>query len=168
MDFPRRLNRAVLALATAGVVIANLVGAAPARAAFTVVPNANAAVEGDGNNTFPFYCTAVSSMRYQQVYAASQVPSGTISQVNFRPDEIFGAAFGPVTLSSVTMTLSTTTTAPGALDPVFANNVGADVITVRSGDLTLSSADTGGPPRNSTSRFLSSIRSCTTTWRATC
>jgi hypothetical protein len=146
----RRLNRAVLAMATAGVVVANLVGAAPARAALTVVPNANAAVEGDSNNAFPFSCAAAgrASMRYQQVYAATELPSGIISQVNFRPDATFGAPFGPTTLSNVTITLSTTSKAVGALDTTFANNVGADVTTVHSGNLTLSSAATGGPPRN--------------------
>ncbi len=115
-----------------------------------VVPKAQETVEGNGDNSFPFNCAflGLSSQRYQQVYLGSEVGSGTITRIAFRPDPLNISAFGPTTIPGVTITLSSTTAAPDALSPTFAANVGADVTTVFSGNLVLSSANVGGPPRN--------------------
>ena len=54
-----------------------------------VVPNSLASVEGNTNNAFPFIIGGVSvpSMRYQEVFGASQFPGpGLITQIAFRPD----------------------------------------------------------------------------------
>ena len=77
-----------------------------------VVPNAQATVEGSINNLLPFNCgqLVVAGTRYQQVYAASEVGSGTITEIAFRSD---GGSFGPSTLPGVTITLSSTSSAQG-------------------------------------------------------
>ena len=129
------------------VTVLALTGARLTWATVVVVPNAQTAVEGDANNTFPFDC-APGSNRYQQVYLGSEVGVGTITQIAFRPDLFGGVVFGPTTISGVTITLSSTTAAPDSLSMTFATNVGSDVTTVFSGDLMLQSAATGGPPRN--------------------
>jgi hypothetical protein len=116
----------------------------------TVVPAANATVEGIVNYGWPFNCGffELTSQRYQQVYAGSAVGSGLITSLAFRPDADFGGAFGPTTLPDVTVTLSTTAAPVDGLSLTFADNVGADVRTVHHGDLTLSSAATGPGPRD--------------------
>jgi hypothetical protein len=120
--------------------IAALLIAVPPVASAIVVPNAQTAVEGNTNNDFPFGCSSFSSMRYQQVYLGSEVGSGTITQIAFRQDGVSGGAFGPTTINGITITLSSTSAAPDGLSTTFANNVGADVTTVFTGNLTLSSA----------------------------
>jgi uncharacterized repeat protein (TIGR01451 family) len=127
-------------------------------AAVVVVPNAEATVEGTGgsqnNEATPFDCnfTGFGSQRVQQVYLGSEVGNGQIIQVAFRPDGEDGVAFGPTTINGVTIKLSTTSAAPdglaGGSDAAMDTNVGADVVTVFNGSLTLQSAATGGPPRN--------------------
>jgi hypothetical protein len=114
-----------------------------------VVPLAQTNSEGDGNNGFPFNCGAfaVPSMRYQQVYAAGEVGTRVITQIAFRQDGSTGTAFGPSTIPGVTITLSSTSNGPDTLSTTFANNVGADVTTVFSGSLTLSSAASAATPR---------------------
>jgi hypothetical protein len=150
---PRGRYRArLLTVAISVSALVATIGGGPAHATPTtvVVPNANAATEGNGENGWPFNCggLGLSSQRYQQVYLGSEVTSGVISRLAFRPDGTVGAAFGPTTLSNVTITLSTTSASPGGLSTTFANNVGSDVTTVFSGNLVLSSANTGGPPRS--------------------
>ncbi len=115
-----------------------------------VVPNAQTTAEGNFDNSFPFNCgtLSLSSQRYQQVYLGSELGSGTITRIAFRPDSAVTSAFGPTTIPGVTITLSSTMAAPDTLSATFAANVGADVTTVFSGNLVLSSADVGGPPRN--------------------
>ncbi len=114
-----------------------------------VVPNANAGVDGNQANNYPFNITTsgASNLRYQQVYANSQfgaVPSGGswITAVSFRPG---GLAFSNATLASIQIDLSTTPNGPDALNPIFANNDGADDKVVFNGPLTLSSGATGSP-----------------------
>jgi len=130
-----------LAIATLLIVVR------PAESATVVVPNAQTAVEGNADNVSPFSCSVVGgSMRYQQVYLGPQVGSGTITEIRFRQDGGNGAAFGPTTINGITITLSSTSAAPDGLSATFANNVGADVTTVFSGNLTLSSAACGAGP----------------------
>ena len=52
-----------------------------------VVPNADTTVMGDSDNGYPFNLPDVSSytsMRYQQIYSASQLAAGTITALRFR------------------------------------------------------------------------------------
>jgi hypothetical protein len=102
-----------------------------ARADAIVVPNTVATAEGNDSNFGPFFDNSV---RYQQVYSASQFPSSTgplrITQIAFRPD---GSVTDPtliILFDSVQIDLSTTSSTPGTLSTVFANNVGADDATV--------------------------------------
>jgi hypothetical protein len=114
--------------------------AAAARADI-IVPNSLSAVEGNGNNHFPFDST--SPQRYQQVYASSQFGSGGfITQLAFRPDGLVGHAFS-VTIGNIQIDLSTTLAAPDALSSTFASNVGPDDTIVFSGPLNFSSSFTG-------------------------
>lgn len=126
-----------------------------ASAVTVVVPNSQAASEGDSANAFPFnissYFPPIPSMRYQQVLQSSEFGAfngpAIITQIAFRPDAVYGNAFSSV-LPSVQIDLSTTSAAPDALSPTFASNVGADATPVFNGSLPLSSAfagPAGGP-----------------------
>ena len=114
-------------------------------AAEIVVPNAQTTARGNGNNVIPFSCQGAfgPSMRYQQVYAAGEVGTGTITQIAFR--QFTNPAFTG-TLLGVTLTLSSTSNGPDTLSATFAANVGADVKTVFSGDLTLSGGEAPAGP----------------------
>jgi hypothetical protein len=120
-----------------------------AQAQQVVAPNSLAGVEGNAENRFPFLVDG--GLRLQQVFNASQFSaiSGPtqITQIAFRPDSSLGAAFSR-TLSNVTIQLSTTSAAADGLSLTFASNIGADVTTVRSGSLTLSSSFTGVGPKD--------------------
>ena len=112
-----------------------------------VVPNAQAAAEGNSNNDAPI----VGAQRYQQVYASSQF-SGPIqiTEIRFRPDAFSGNPFS-TTLSDIQINLSTTAAAPDGLSTTYANNVGADdTIVYARGPLSISSSDTGpvGGPKD--------------------
>src|SRR5450432_18176 len=132
-------------------------GTIAARADILIVsPAAQAAVDGNGGNNFPFDIgdSVISSQRYQQVYSASDfaVLNGPalITEILFRPDSLNGKAFS-TTLPAIQIDLSTTTAAPDALSAVFANNIGADdTVVYGPGPLALSSAFTGlpGGPKN--------------------
>lgn len=115
--------------------------AGQANAAFIVVPNSLETTEGGANNLYPFSQTQA---RYQQVFDSSQFGSDPIfiSEVAFRPDAEFGAAFS-VTLSNVLISLSTTSASPDSLSTTFANNVGGDDMEVFTGSLSLSSSFLG-------------------------
>jgi PEP-CTERM motif len=133
-----RLRNVVLGLVA-------IVGVVQPAAASTIVPGALAGVEGNANNGFPFNIADFSqtSLRYQQVYAASGfLGSMLIGGISFRPDANGGGAFAS-TISNVRIDLSTTGAAPDALNAVFAANVGANNTTVFNGSLSLSSAFTG-------------------------
>lgn len=123
--------------------------APPASAATTVVPNANSVTPGSNGNQFPFGCgsngSGIPSMRYQQVYFGREVGAGRISQIGFRTTE----ASPTFTLSNVTIMLSTTSKSVTGLDTTFANNVGTDVVTVFSGNLTVSNPAPTSPPTQS-------------------
>ena len=110
-----------------------------------ISPSANASMEGNTNNAFPFnIAIGLSSQRYEQVYAKSEFGSSplTITGLEFRPDAFFGDAFSS-TLPNVSIFLSTTANGPDALSPNFAANEGGDLTLVHSGSLALSSAFTG-------------------------
>lgn len=128
-----------------------------ARATIITSPNAQAAVEGNINNIFPFgisvdpYVVPSGTQRYQQVYSAGDfaalAPGGEyITRIAFRPDAPAGAPFS-TTLPDIRIDLSTTSASPDALSTTFANNVGADDTIVYGGvtgaALPLSSSFTG-------------------------
>ncbi len=117
-------------------------------AADAIVPGSLAAVEGNTNNGFPFnvFNHSFLSMRYQQVYAASEFGLDPIyiEAMLFRPDSDTGNAFS-TSFTSVQVNLSTTPLGPDTLSPTFAANVGPNDTIVRSGALTLSSADVAVP-----------------------
>lgn len=96
-----------------------------------VVPNSLANVEGNSSTSDPF---SSSSFRFQQVFSASQFGSAPfmINNLSFRID---GAPSGNVLYSFGGGTIQFSTTARNAdsLSPVFADNIGSDVTTVRSG-----------------------------------
>ena len=111
-----------------------------------VVPNNLATVEGNDDNFGPFFNDSV---RYQQVYDASQFPSSIgplrITQIAFRPD---GSVTNPnliIRFDSVRIDLSTTSSTPGTLSSVFANNVGADNMTVFNSFVFVTAPVTGPP-----------------------
>ncbi len=117
-----------------------------------VTPNNLTGTEGNTENSYPF--SVAETMRYQQVYTASQFGAistggGMITEIAFRPDAVYGYAFTH-TIANIQIDLSTTTAGPGGLSLTFANNVGADDTTVFNRSLTLSSAFTGpvGGPKN--------------------
>lgn len=127
-----------------------------ARADVLVVPNTSATVEGNDDNFGPFFSNSV---RYQQVYSASQFPSSMgpllITQIAFRPDGAVTDPFLFVVATSVRMDLSTTSSAPATLSTVFANNVGADNKTVFDNFVFLKVPVTGPPggPKDFTVTF---------------
>lgn len=137
----------VRALAVGSVMFVTVAGQAvlPAQAtpSTVVVPNADTSAEGNVNNVIPFDCaqSSLTSMRYQQIYLGSQVGAGTISQMAFRD-----GVFPSTTIPNITIRLSTTSKAVTGLDTLFANNVGPDVSTVFSGDLTISGTFPGTAP----------------------
>jgi len=119
-----------------------------------VVPNTLATVEGNDNNFGPFFNNSV---RYQQVYSASQFPSGPIkiTGIAFRPD---GSVTDPnltIIFSTVQMDLSTTAGTPGTLSATFADNVGPDNKTVFNSFVFMNAPVTGpaGGPKDFTVAF---------------
>ena len=127
-----------------------------ARANAIVVPNTLTTVEGNDNNFGPFFNNSV---RYQQVYSASQFPSSTgplmITQIAFRPD---GSVTDPsliIRFDSVRIDLSTTSRTPSTLSTLFASNVGTDDITVYNSFVFVNALVTGPPggPKDFTVAF---------------
>jgi hypothetical protein len=145
----RFLNRLTLVSAILGFMFLGLGTLNEIQAAVITVPNQFVAQEGNSNNAVPF----TFSSRYQQVYANSAFSSivgpELITEILFRPDAQFGAAFS-ATIPNIIISLSTTQFAPDGLSPVFANNIGPDNTVAYSGPLTLSSMFTGpsGGPKN--------------------
>lgn len=97
-----------------------------------VVPNALVNVEGNAASVSPFSGFGVPSLRYQQVYAASQFGAMDsegefIQAISFRIDTDQGPFFGSfVLLRDAQVNCSTTLRAPDNLSTNFAENVGAD------------------------------------------
>ena len=116
---------ALIALACA---IAAPVGA---HAVAIVAPNGFESVDGDTGNLFPFFQSSIthSSMRYQQVYNASEFAAiagggGMITEIAFRAHSESPPFAAPI--ASIQINLSTTANAADGLSTVFADNVGAD------------------------------------------
>ncbi len=127
-----------------------LASAAPAAAdPITIVAPVNAAnVEGNIANGYPFNTAAftdTASMRYQQVFGAPIFSAAhptpiLLMGISFRPDVNLGEGSPfSTTLRNVEISVSTTRSGVDLLNPVFAENVGADAMIVHSGPLKLSS-----------------------------
>ncbi|HEY7388923.1 MAG TPA: PEP-CTERM sorting domain-containing protein [Bryobacteraceae bacterium] len=125
-----------------------------AHADVAVVPNAQATMEGNDNNFGPFFDNSV---RYQQVYSASQFPTGpvTITGIAFRPDGSVTDSSLIIRFDSVRFDLSTTSSTPGTLSTQFANNVGPDDSTVFNSFVFVHAPVTGPPggPKDFTVTF---------------
>jgi hypothetical protein len=113
--------------------------AATLSSAQLVLPAANASAEGPAVITGPL---ANADLTFQWLFDGSQlpaVPAGSIfTAIGFRLDA--GQPGRPGiehVFSRWDLQLSGSLHPAGALDPVFANNVAADVVTVRSGPYTL-------------------------------
>jgi hypothetical protein len=121
-----------------------------------VVPNAQAAAEGNDNNFGPFFNNSV---RYQQVYSASQFPASTvpleITGISFRPDGSVNDPSLTLIFDSVQIDLSTTGATPASLSTTFADNVGADDKTVFNSFVFMHAPVTGpvGGPKDFTVNF---------------
>jgi len=107
---------------------------APGQFANPIVPNNLANTEGNSAADLPVD-GFLGSMRYQQVYAASQFfdirnEGGFIDYIAFRLDGGCGGAQGQ-SAASLQIDLSTTVKGPDSLSPVFAQNVGLDDTVVR-------------------------------------
>jgi MYXO-CTERM domain-containing protein len=130
------------------VLIASVVGlggVATVKADAVVVPNANATSPGNTDNRFPFLVSG--GQRYQQLYGASQFPTGgpiSITEIDLRNGIFVNQAF-TATIPSIQISLSTTATAPDGLSTTFASNTGANLAQVYNGSLTLSSTNASGP-----------------------
>lgn len=126
------------------VMLLGIMVSGTAFSAAIVVPGADANVEGSANNGFPF--SLGYNGRYQQAYAASEFGTGLlwISGMAFRLDGEYGSAFGPTTLTNFNIGLSTSNNAVGSLSSTFDNNIGADAVSVFSGNLTISGTTTVG------------------------
>jgi len=101
-----------------------------------VVPNANEAANGNAGNAFPFNCGNFdnTSQRYQQMYASSEFEVDSCFITEIRLD------FGPTEIPNITIQLSTSSNNVTNMSSTFADNIGSDVVTVFSDDLTLSSS----------------------------
>jgi len=131
--------------------IASLVVLSPVFAQDTVVvPNNRADVGANGSFRPPFNCQGLppTGIRWQQIYAGSEIgQAGMIDKVSFRLNGVFEGTVGDngfnALYPNVVVQLSTTDKAPvdAGGDPMsntFNDNIGADVKTVYSGNLTLS------------------------------
>ena len=101
-----------------------------------VVPNGFATVEGNSSTSDPF---TSSSFRLQMVIDASQfaIPPGASGRINSISFRIDGSSSGNVIYSfgGGSVTASTTTRAPDGLSSVFADNIGANPVTIFNGGL---------------------------------
>lgn len=115
-----------------------------------VVPSNLTDTEGNTENRYPFAAgPGTPSIRYQQAYAASDLPHyrARITQLAFRPDGTFGAPFSTNGID-VEIRLAHTDGGVNTLSDTFADNLSRNVTLVYDGPLHLSSANTGGPPRD--------------------
>lgn len=114
----------------------------------TVAPAANATTDGNFNNSFPFNIGGfgIPTMRYQQIYSASQFSTaGIIDALRFRQDAAYSGNF-TATLN-VKIVLSYAARSTTTASSVFADNIGAGAVTVLDGLVTISSTPSASSPR---------------------
>ncbi|HVK17593.1 MAG TPA: S8 family serine peptidase [Fimbriiglobus sp.] len=103
------------------------------------VPAALETADGNTNNAWPFHIGFFGqpSMRYQQIYSAGAFSdSGVIDEVRFRSN---GGAFSASGID-VRIRLGYAATTVATVSPTFASNIGAGLVTVFDGLLSLSSS----------------------------
>lgn len=114
-----------------------------------VVPAANENQLGNGGSGAPFSENAGGSARYQEVFSASEfrnfgAPDLLLIGIELRTDEQ-GQTVQRI-IPEIQFNFSTTTKAPDALSPVFADNVGLDDKAVRArGPLSVTTSGYHGP-----------------------
>jgi hypothetical protein len=144
MSHPSLPTSLALAASRVAVLAVCLVLVQPASAQVVVAPNTFTTVQA---GLFPNSAPFNNQSRYQQIFTANQFSaiSGpkVITQIAFRPT-VTQAPFTQ-TFSNIQFNLSTTTQTIAGLSANFASNLGADDTVVRSGSVTLSSANTPGP-----------------------
>ena len=118
----------------------------PAKADLVVVPGALESVEGNSGNGFPFNIGlfGIGSMRYQQIYSASEFSTGGIvDDIRFRREED-ETGFTDVLLD---MQINLSYAATSVLSPsaTFADNIGSGLVTVFDGTMFISSSGVGTP-----------------------
>jgi PEP-CTERM motif len=145
------MSKSTVLRVTACLVATLVFGARRSDATSIVVPNANVALEAGANSFIPF---SAQSQTFQYLLAGSQfaaVPIGSqFTSIGWRRDG--SESTGPtaaMTYTTYDILLSTSLNPIGSLSSTFANNVGPDVTTVRSGAFTLgANALTGGATPN--------------------
>jgi hypothetical protein len=114
-------------------------------AAGAVVPGADANTETNSGNAYPF--SFVTTMRYQQIYAAAELGSGgVIDSIQFRRT----SGQGPFTSTTmdVSISLGYAATTVETASQTFADNIGTGgLVTVYSGPLVLASTAPDGAPQ---------------------
>jgi len=118
-------------------------GAARSGVAFVVAPVVPAGLANVEGNTNVSDFLNSSSFRMQMVFDASQFAglgggpgiSNSVYGIAFRPDgaSTFDVLYG---FGGASVTLSTTLKGPDNLSPVFADNVGADAVTIYNGAIS--------------------------------
>jgi hypothetical protein len=108
---------------------------------FWVVPDGWLLADADTAQVYPFDIAPNFTMRYQQVFNASDFligsrEGGYIEQLSFRPDRQLGNGF-LTTFPNIQINLSTATRSADGLSSVFGANTGLDETVVYSGALTL-------------------------------
>jgi hypothetical protein len=129
-------------LLTAGSAMGDVVAAAPQ----FVVPSLLATTEGNANQNYPFNMAndGTQTMRYQQLYAASEFnEAGAITAIRFRRNGT-AAAFS-VTGIDCKVNLGYAATSYATPSSTFADNVGRGTTTVFDGLLSISSNSTTTP-----------------------
>lgn len=111
------------------------------------VPASQLFTDGNSGDTYPFLIEQqnFTSMRYQQVYGASEFSAvnpngGFINQILFRADS-HNTHTIMSTIGNIEIDLTTTAKPPDGLSTTFANNVGVDDTIVFSGSLALLAAN---------------------------
>jgi len=113
-----------------------------------IVPSSLVTTEAGSRNGFPLGCITSSTLRYQQVYLASEFGSNScnINEIRFRTDATGSVGPNMRTQNEVTIQFSTTSVSPATLSTTYANNIGADVTTVFNGNLTFDISPPCGLP----------------------
>lgn len=120
-----------------------------AHADLITVPPGFEAVEGNNIDTLPL---GGAIERAQYVFHSSilapMVAGDQITGLTFRIDSGTPTDLPAQTVNNYDISLSTAANGPGSLSATFSDNVGADVVQVRSGPLTFAAGDftAGGPP----------------------
>jgi hypothetical protein len=130
-----RKSTVVVALVTLALCVGGW--ATPSYATPIVLPNANDGVEGAALQS---HALNANPRTLQFVYDESQLIGALgmdLVGLPFRLNAGEASPASPLVFAAYDIQLSTSLNQPGSLDDTFANNIGPDVVTVRSGPLTI-------------------------------